>query len=175
LLVGWSMYYFWSLCMSSFVAFRSRQISLDERSRSSFSLVVYCLCACEDVPPLLVMPTRAASERSRLMRAEFPIRTRRHRSYKEAHSLLGRRVCAWRERKPFSQKLYSIFWSTLLTSSCVNLIHDTQTVITTFQLKYHGIVYLCVVFAHSCFVENPLIWSWDTNPSFLRWFCHNWK
>jgi hypothetical protein len=29
------------------------------------------------------------------------------------------------------------------------------------------------VFAHSCFIENPPIWSWETNPSFLRWFCHN--
>jgi hypothetical protein len=28
------------------------------------------------------------------------------------------------------------------------------------------------VFAHSRFVENPSIWSWETNPSFLRWFCH---
>jgi hypothetical protein len=31
--------------------------------------------------------------------------------------------------------------------------------------------YTCV-FVHSCFIENPLIWSWETNPSFLRWFCH---
>jgi hypothetical protein len=31
--------------------------------------------------------------------------------------------------------------------------------------------YLCV-FAHSRFVENPPIWSWETNPSFFRWFCH---
>jgi hypothetical protein len=29
------------------------------------------------------------------------------------------------------------------------------------------------VFAHSRFVENPPTWSWETNPSFLRWFCHN--
>jgi hypothetical protein len=29
------------------------------------------------------------------------------------------------------------------------------------------------VFVHSRFVENPLIRSWETNPSFLRWFCHN--
>jgi hypothetical protein len=29
-------------------------------------------------------------------------------------------------------------------------------------------------FAHSRFVENPPIWSWETNPSFLRWFCHSW-
>jgi hypothetical protein len=31
--------------------------------------------------------------------------------------------------------------------------------------------YMCV-FVHSRFVENPPIWSWDTNPSFLRWFYH---
>jgi hypothetical protein len=37
--------------MSSFMAFRSRQISLAERSRSNFALVVSCLCAGEDLPP----------------------------------------------------------------------------------------------------------------------------
>jgi hypothetical protein len=31
--------------------------------------------------------------------------------------------------------------------------------------------YMCV-FAHSRSVENPPTWSWETNPSFLRWFCH---
>jgi hypothetical protein len=33
--------------------------------------------------------------------------------------------------------------------------------------------YMCV-FVHSRFVENPLIWSWEINPSFLIWFCHSW-
>jgi hypothetical protein len=37
--------------MSSFVAFWSQQISLAERSRSSFALVVSCLCAGEDLLP----------------------------------------------------------------------------------------------------------------------------
>jgi hypothetical protein len=37
--------------MSSFVAFRSRRISLVERSRSSFDFVVSCLCVGEDLPP----------------------------------------------------------------------------------------------------------------------------
>jgi hypothetical protein len=37
--------------MSSFVAFGSRRIILVERSRSSFALVVYFLCAGEDLPP----------------------------------------------------------------------------------------------------------------------------
>jgi hypothetical protein len=33
---------------------------------------------------------------------------------------------------------------------------------------------ICVVFVYSHFTENPPIWSWETNPSFLRWFCHSW-
>jgi hypothetical protein len=33
---------------------------------------------------------------------------------------------------------------------------------------------ISVVFVYSRFVEDPPIWSWETNPSFLRWFCHNW-
>jgi hypothetical protein len=33
--------------------------------------------------------------------------------------------------------------------------------------------YMCV-FVHSCFNENPPIWSWETNPLFLRWFCPSW-
>jgi hypothetical protein len=37
--------------MSSFVAFESRQVSLTKRSRSSFTLVVYFLCAGDDLPP----------------------------------------------------------------------------------------------------------------------------
>jgi hypothetical protein len=37
--------------MSSLLAFRPRQISLTERSRSSFALVVSFLCAGEDLLP----------------------------------------------------------------------------------------------------------------------------
>jgi hypothetical protein len=37
-------------CMSSFVAFGSRRISLIEHSPLSFALVVPCLCADEDLP-----------------------------------------------------------------------------------------------------------------------------
>jgi hypothetical protein len=33
---------------------------------------------------------------------------------------------------------------------------------------------LCDVFVYSRFTENPPIWSWETNTSFLRWFCHTW-
>jgi hypothetical protein len=37
--------------MSSFVAFGSRRICPAERSRSIFALVVFILCAGEDLPP----------------------------------------------------------------------------------------------------------------------------
>jgi hypothetical protein len=37
--------------MSSFMALRSQQISLAERSCSRIALVVYCLCVGEDVSP----------------------------------------------------------------------------------------------------------------------------
>jgi hypothetical protein len=37
--------------MSSFVAFGSRWISLAKRSHSNFALVVFILCAGEDLPP----------------------------------------------------------------------------------------------------------------------------
>jgi hypothetical protein len=30
----------------------------------------------------------------------------------------------------------------------------------------------CDVFVDSRFAKNPLIRSWETNTSFLRWFCH---
>jgi hypothetical protein len=65
-------------------------ISLAERSRSSFALVVLFICVQVRIFLLLpVMPARAVSERSRLRRAEFPTETRRCRSFEEAHSLLG--------------------------------------------------------------------------------------
>jgi hypothetical protein len=38
-------------CMSSFVTFESRQLSLAERSRSSFAPVVSLLCVGVDLPP----------------------------------------------------------------------------------------------------------------------------
>jgi hypothetical protein len=47
----------------------------------------------------------AVSGRSRQMWAEFPTETRRCRSSEEAHSLLGQRVCACRERLMLPQKL----------------------------------------------------------------------
>jgi hypothetical protein len=37
--------------MTSFMAFESRRICLAERSHSSFTLIVPCLCVSEDLPP----------------------------------------------------------------------------------------------------------------------------
>jgi hypothetical protein len=41
------------------------------------------------------------SGKSRPMRAEFPTGTHMCRSTEEAHSLIGRRECAYHERHPF--------------------------------------------------------------------------
>jgi hypothetical protein len=72
------------------VAFGSRQISLAERSRSSFALVVFFICVQVRIFLLLpATPTRAVSGRSRPRRAGFPAGTRRCRSFEEVHSLLG--------------------------------------------------------------------------------------
>jgi hypothetical protein len=49
----------------------------------------------------MATPMRAVSVRSRPMKAGFPVETRRCRSTEEAHSLLGRRECAYRERHHF--------------------------------------------------------------------------
>jgi hypothetical protein len=86
-----------------FVVFGSRQISLVERSRSSFCFLCFCFI-CVHVRIflfLLVMPTRAVIGRARPMRAEFPTGTHRCRLIDEAHSLLGRRECAYHERHRF--------------------------------------------------------------------------
>jgi hypothetical protein len=37
--------------MSSFMAFGSQRISLVEHSRSSFTLIIFIVCAGEDLPP----------------------------------------------------------------------------------------------------------------------------
>jgi hypothetical protein len=70
-----------------------------ERSRSSFALVVLFICVQVRIFLLPATPTRAVSGRSRPRRAGFPTGTHRCRSSEEAHSLLGRRVCAYRERQ----------------------------------------------------------------------------
>jgi hypothetical protein len=75
--------------MSSFIAFKSQQISLVEHSHSSFALVV---SFCVQVRIFLLLPAmlmRAVSGRSRPMRVGFPTGTRRHWSSDEGHSLLG--------------------------------------------------------------------------------------
>jgi hypothetical protein len=43
------------------------------------------------------------------MRVGFPTGTRKCRSSEEVHSLLGRRVCAGRERRTLLQKLWLSF------------------------------------------------------------------
>jgi hypothetical protein len=74
--------------MSSFVAFESRQISLAECSRSSFTFIsIFCVKVSIFLLP--AMPMRAASGKFRLMRVRFCTGTHRCRSVDEGHSLLG--------------------------------------------------------------------------------------
>jgi hypothetical protein len=156
------------------MAFGSQRISLVERSRSSFcSCCVYPVCRWGSSSSFLRWCQRGLSlggpdrwglgSLLGLTGVGHPMELTPF--YGEGRVLDVREIA--------SAKLYSIFWSALLASTSVNLIHGTQIVITTSELKYHGIVCLCVAFAHSRFIENPLIWSWEMNPSFLRWFCHN--
>jgi hypothetical protein len=82
------------------MAFGSRQISLVELSRSNFCFCGFCFI-CVQVRIFLLLSTtsmRAISGRSRPMRAEFSTGTHMCKSSEEAHSILERRVCAYRER-----------------------------------------------------------------------------
>jgi hypothetical protein len=67
---------------------------------------------------LPVMPTGAVSGRSGLTRAGFPTETHSHWSSEEAHFVLGRRVCALRERNRFRKNsvlsLEALFWLQLV-------------------------------------------------------------
>jgi hypothetical protein len=65
--------------------------------------------ACVQVRMFLLLPAtsmRAVSGRYIPMRVGLPTGTRMHRSFKEAHNLLGQRVCAWRERNRFHKTLF---------------------------------------------------------------------
>jgi hypothetical protein len=69
---------------------------------------------------LSMTPTRAINGRSRLMRAEFSTGTRKCRLSEEAHSLLGRRVCAYCERQRFHKTpiyLLKHFWASSFVNS----------------------------------------------------------
>jgi hypothetical protein len=73
--------------------------SLVESSLSSFCFCGFCfICMQVRILLLLATLTRTVSGRSRPMRVGFPTGTHRCRSSKVTHSLLGRRVCAYRER-----------------------------------------------------------------------------
>jgi hypothetical protein len=121
---------------------------------------------------LPVMPTRTISGRSRLIWVGFPTRTHRCRSTEEAHSLLGWRECAYHERHRF-RKNFDICWSIFWASFFVN--HETWHLICNnrFITWISWYCMLMCVFAHSRFIENPLIWSWEMNHYFFRGFCHN--
>jgi hypothetical protein len=106
---------------------------------------------------LSATPTRADSGRSRMMRVGFPTGTRRCRSSEEAHSLLGWRVCAYRERRTLPQKkTLIILWSAFCTLSFVNP-NTWHLICNNFNLNFiFGIVCLCVcICAFSLRRESP--------------------
>jgi hypothetical protein len=146
------------------MAFESQRISLVGRSCSIFCFCGFCfICVQVRIFLLLpVMPTRAVTRRYRPMRARFPTGTHRCRSLEEAHSLLGQRVCAYRERQRFCKTLiylWSIFWaSSFVKSNTWHLICNNY-----FITRISWYCMLMSVFVHSHFVENPLVGSWETN------------
>jgi hypothetical protein len=75
--------------MSNFVDFGSRRISLAERSRSSFALVVFILCAGEDLPPSSSDTDDDCQWEIKTDEVGFSIETHRCRSSEETYSLLG--------------------------------------------------------------------------------------
>jgi hypothetical protein len=71
-------------------------------------------------------------------------------------------------------KLWLSFETSFRASPFVNS-NTWQLIYNNFNLNFIWYCMLiCVVFVYSRFVENPPIWSWETNPSFLRWFCNSW-
>jgi hypothetical protein len=121
---------------------------------------------------LLFLPatlTRAVSGRFRPMRAGFPTGTHRCRSTDEAHSLLGWRECAYRERHRFRKKLWYICWSIFWASFFVNRKTWHLICNNCFITWISWYCMLMCVFVHSRFVENPPIGSWEINLCFFRW------
>jgi hypothetical protein len=117
---------------------------------------------------LLAMPMRVVRGRSRPMRAGFPTRAHKLRSFDGAHSLLLWRVCTLRERWITSAKT---LLHPLKCSFAFKLMY-----LNTWHLNYNNnfitwITWYCmlhVVFVLSRFTENPPIWSWEMNAYFFR-------
>jgi hypothetical protein len=123
---------------------------------------------------LPVTPVRIVSGWSSPMRAGFPTGTHRCRSSEEAHSLLGWKVWAYRERQHFHKTLmylWSIFWaSSFVISNTWHLICNNYFIT---WISWYCI--LMCVFVHSRFNEDPPVESCETNPCFFRGgVCHSW-
>jgi hypothetical protein len=155
--------------MSRIHGFGSRQISFVERSCSSFYFLCFCFI-CVQVRIFLFLPVTsmmAISWRYRPMSAGFPTGTRRCRSSKEVHSLLGWKVCAYCERQCFHKTLIYL-WSTFWASSFVNCNTWHLICNNDFITWISWYCMLMCVFVHSCFVENPSVGYWETNPYFFK-------
>jgi hypothetical protein len=115
-------------------------------SRSSFAVVVSCLCIDEDLPPLSAMLMRAVSGRSRLMRDGFHTRTHRCRSSDEGHSLLGQRVCAYHDRQNTSALTLSYPFEAAFVASFFVNSNTWHLICNNFNLNFiYGILCLYVL------------------------------
>jgi hypothetical protein len=122
---------------------------------------------------LSATPTSAVNGRSRLRKVGFPTRTHRCRSSEEAHALLGWRVYAYHERWTLLQNSELSFEASFGASPFVNS-NIWHLIYKNFNFELHMVLYanMCYV-VYSRFIKNLPISSWETNPSFLRWFCHS--
>jgi hypothetical protein len=64
-------------------------------------VILFCLCAGEDLPLSSGDTDEGCQWKVQTDEGRFPTGTRRCRSTEEAHSLLGQRECAYRERHRF--------------------------------------------------------------------------
>jgi hypothetical protein len=117
---------------------------------------------------LAATPTWVVSGRSRPMRTGFPTGTRRCRSSKEGHSLLGWRVCAYHERWTLPQNSELSFEASFRASPFVNS-NTWHLICNNFNLNFiYGIVYLYV--SCLCILASPKIPRYDLGrqiPHFL--------
>jgi hypothetical protein len=102
-------------------------------------------------------PTRAVNGRSRPMSVRFPIRTCRCRSSEDAYSLLGQRVCAYRERWTLPQNselsLETIIWASFFVIS--NTWHLICNDFTSISYIWYCLFYVMCL----CILASPRI-SW---------------
>jgi hypothetical protein len=145
----------------------SPPISLAERSRSRFALVVSCV-QVRSFFLFLAMPTRVGCGRSKPVRLGLLTGILR-RWWMAFFSRAERMFWSW--ENPLPQTLFyllkHLFASNhLLYNKYVNLSYN---ILITSTLLYNMVLYTCMCWLCSRFTKNRSSWSWSTNPS-PRWF-----